>query len=116
MTRKVSIESIDEILPDRIYRTSLAEMVFGYAPQRARDLEKCGQLPPSFPLSPSSKFRAWTGQQILDHRAQMRKLAEANAKVERERPAQPQPQPLALQPKIKKQKLRPPHKSARTTS
>ena len=107
MTRKVSIESIGEILLDRIYRTTLAAMIFGYAPQRARDLEKSGQLPPSFPLSPSSKFRAWTGQQILDHRAEMRKLAEQKAKAERER--SPQPQPAALQPKIKKLKLRPPN-------
>jgi hypothetical protein len=108
MTRKGSTELIGEILPDQIYRTTLATTIFGYAPQRARDLEKSGQLPQSFPLSPSSKFRAWTGAQILDHRARMRALAGQQAKAERERP--PQPQPLALQRKIKKMKLRPPKK------
>jgi hypothetical protein len=106
MTRKGSTELIGEILPDQIYRTTLAATIFGYAPSRARDLEKTGELPPSFPLSPKSKYRAWLGQQILDHRARMKELAEANAKALRERPKQPQPP--ALQPKVKKQKLRRP--------
>jgi hypothetical protein len=106
MTRKATVESIGAILPDAIYRTSLAPTIFGYGPQRARDLEKSGQLPPSFPLSPKSKYRAWTGQQILDHRADMRKQAEETAKAVRDRPKQEQPK--ALQPKIKKLKLRKP--------
>jgi len=115
MTRKAVIESIGGIRADQIYRTNLAPTIFGYGVERARTLEKSGQLPPSFPLSASSKYRAWTGQQILDHRADMRELAEANAKALRER--SPQAQPAALQPKIKKQKLRPPNpKSARASS
>jgi hypothetical protein len=108
MTRKATVESIGAILPDQIYRTSLAPTIFGYGPQRARDLEKSGQLPLSSPLSPKSKYRAWTGQQILDHRAAMRKLAEETAKALRDRPKQEQP--LALQPKVKKLKLRSPSK------
>jgi hypothetical protein len=111
MTRKSSIEEIGEILPDRIYRTSQAATIFGYGPQRARDLEKSGDLPPSFPLSPASKFRAWTGAQILQHREEMRKLAAANLEVERKRA--PEAQPPALQPKIKKMKLRAPSNSGR---
>jgi hypothetical protein len=109
MTRKPIIQSIGEILPDQIYRTTLAATIFGFAPQRARDLEKAGELPPSFPLSPSSRYRAWLGQQILEHRERMRELAEANAKALRDRPKQPQPDSL----KIKRTKLRPPGKTAK---
>jgi hypothetical protein len=105
MTRKVLvIEAVGDIQPHRIYRTTLAPTIFGYAPQRARDLEMAGELPPSFPLSPSSKYRAWLGQDIINHRNRMRELSEANAKAKAARPKQEQP--LAL--KIKKQKLRPP--------
>jgi hypothetical protein len=110
MTRKAVIEPIGEIIPDQIYRTTLAPTIFGYGVNRARDLEKAGELPPSFPLSEFSKYRAWTGQQILDHRSRMKEIAEANAKALRERPKQQQP--LALQPKIKKQKLRKPAQAA----
>jgi hypothetical protein len=39
-----------------------------------------GGLPMPFPLSPTSRFRAWTGRQIIEHRAQMRALAAERAK------------------------------------
>jgi hypothetical protein len=105
MTRKkVSVELIGEILPDQIYRTTLSPAIFGYGKQRTDDLVRTGELPTPFPLSPSSRFKAWTGEQIIAHRARMREIAAAQLKAERP----PQPQPLALQPKIKKLKLRPP--------
>jgi hypothetical protein len=110
MTTRKAVVSIGAIDPHAIYRTSLAPSIFGYGPQRARDLEKNGLLPPSFPLTESSKARVWTGAQVLEHRARMRELAEQQAKAERERPKTKQEQPVALQ-KIKKVKLRPPSKA-----
>jgi hypothetical protein len=107
MTRKAVIRPIGEIIPDQIYRTTLAATIFGYSANRARDLEKDGELPASFPLSPKSKYRAWLGSQILAHRARMQELAVQQAKALRDRPPQ-QPQPEALKPKIKKLKLRKP--------
>jgi hypothetical protein len=102
---------IGNIEPDRIYRVTQSAALFGYGQQRTIDLIESGDLPVPFPLSARSRFKAWTGQQILDHRAAMQKLAEAKAKAF-ERPAQPQPP--ALQPQIKKLKLRPPSNAARS--
>jgi hypothetical protein len=101
--RKEVIESIRAIIPDQIYRVTLSPAIFGLGSQATRDKIRTGELPLPAPLSPSSRFEAWTGQQILDHRAAMRKQAEEKAKTLRERPPQKQP-PL----KIKKMKLRKP--------
>jgi hypothetical protein len=109
--RKVSTELIGEILPDQIYRTTLSPAIFGYGQQRVIDLVEMGELPVPFPLSPSSRFKAWTGQQIIDHRARMKELAAAQLEIERNRPAQPQSP--ALTAKIKKMKLRAPSNSGR---
>jgi hypothetical protein len=106
---KPNLEPIGEILPGMLYRTTLCPVIFGYGPQRRDDLIEKEELPRPAPLSKSSRFEYWTGQQILDHRAAMRKLAEEKAAADKLRPAQPQP--LALQHKIKKQKLRPPSKA-----
>jgi hypothetical protein len=103
--RKDSSELIGAILPDQIYRTTLSPAIFGYGTQRTRDLIREQKLPLPAPLTPGSRFEFWTGAQILQHRADMRKLAEEKAKADRARP--PQEQPLALQPKTKKLKLRP---------
>jgi hypothetical protein len=109
--RKGNTELIGEILPDAIYRTSQSPSIFGYGPQRTKELIRKQELPLPAPLTPSSRFEFWTGAQILAHRANMRKLAEEKAKAERNRPKQEQPK--ALQPKIKKLKLRPPNKVTR---
>jgi len=116
MTRKRRTERqwLGEIDPAGTYRTTLSEELFGLGPQARADKEKIGELPPSFPLSPSSRFKAWTGQQVLDHRARMKELAEEKAKAElaaaKDRPPTPQPKQLAAAQKIKKLKLRPPAK------
>jgi hypothetical protein len=101
--RKKSVQLIGEIEPQQIYRVTLSPALFGYGQQRTNDLIESGELPMPFPLSASSRFRAWTGTQIIEHRARMQELAAAKLKVER--PAQPQP---VAQQKIKKLKLRPP--------
>jgi hypothetical protein len=108
MTRRKSapMEMIEDIKPDRLYRTTLSNQIFGYGQQRTKDLIDAGELPLPFPLSPSSRYRGWLGAQIIEHRARMRELAAANLEIERTRA--PQQQPLALQPKIKKLKLRSP--------
>ena len=82
----------------------------GKSVKSAMHKEKRGELPKSFPLSPSSRYRAWTGQQVLDHRAKMQVLAAEQAVAEK-RP-QP-PQFAAAKQKIKKQKLHPPVAKAR---
>jgi hypothetical protein len=92
--RKASTELIGEIQPDRIYRTTLSPAIFGYGPQATRDKIKSGELPTPFPLSASARFDAWTGKQILDHRARMQALAAE--KAEDERAAEKKPQPSAL--------------------
>jgi hypothetical protein len=102
--KKKPVELIGDIKPDQIYRTTLSPAIFGLGPQATSDKEKIGELPPSFPLSPSSRFRAWTGQQILDHRAKMQALAAEQATEKRPQP----PQFVGTRLKIKKQKLRPP--------
>jgi hypothetical protein len=73
--RKRSELLISEIRPDQIYRTTLSPVLFGYGPQATRDKIRSGELPTPFPLSPSARFEAWTGKQILEHRAQMQALA-----------------------------------------
>jgi ParB-like nuclease family protein len=100
--KRKHVQLIGEIQPDQVYRVDQSSAIFGYGPQSIRNKIKNGQLPQPAPLSASSRFLCWTGQQVLDHRAQMRELAEQRAKADRDRPVQPQP--LALQPKIKKLK------------
>jgi len=110
MTRKrhAGRQRLGEIDPAGIYRTTLSEEIFSLGPQAVTDKEKTGELPPSFPLSASSRFRAWTGQQILDHRASMKELAEKELAAAKDRPPMPQPKQLEAGQKTKKLKLRPP--------
>ena len=96
MTKRKVAESIGEIQSDRIYRTTLSPAIFGYGPQATRDKIRNGELPMPFPLSPTSRFEAWTGAQILEHRARMRALAEAKAKAIAEANKLPRSQPSAL--------------------
>jgi hypothetical protein len=74
MTRRKSapMEMIEDIKPDRLYRTTLSNQIFGYGQQRTKDLIDAGELPLPFPLSPSSRYRGWLGAQIIEHRACMR--------------------------------------------
>ena len=112
MTRSKDVvtEMLDQIQPDRIYRTNLSPQIFGYGPERTRDLIAAGELPAPFPLTPSSKYSAWTGKQILEHRARVQKIGEA--KVEAARAATKQSPPDKLR-KIKKLKLKKPAKRGR---
>src|ERR1035441_2010476 len=98
MTRKrhAGRQRLGEIDPAGIYRTTLSEELFGVGQQATKDKEKTGELLPSFPLSASSRFRAWTGQQILDHLAKMQKLAAEQLEVKRAAADQPLPQPAGL--------------------
>ena len=93
--RKIEVEPIGDIQPDRIYRTTLSSAIFGYGPQATRNKIRNGELPMPFPLSPTSRFEAWTGRQIIEHRAQMQALAAEKAKaiVDSKRL---RPRPLAL--------------------
>jgi len=92
--RKLEVELNGDIQPDRIYRTTLSPAIFGYGPQATRDKIRNGDLPTPFPLSPTSRFEAWTGRQIIEHRAQMQALAAEKAKAIADR--RPRPRPLAL--------------------
>ena len=111
--RKDDVQLID-IVPDRIYRTTMSEELFGLGPQATADKIKNGELPMAFPLSESSRARAWTGQQILEHRARMRELAAKKLEVERARPKQEQPRELIGKTKVRKAKLRPPGAAPKT--
>jgi hypothetical protein len=104
--KRQRVEMIYDIQPEQIYRTNRSEELFGFGPQVTAEKIKKHELPTPFPLSASSIFKAWTGQQILDHRAAMRKLADQKAEADKLRSKQEQP--LALRGKVKKQKLRKP--------
>jgi hypothetical protein len=115
--RKDSLPNdVGKIDPDGRYRTSLCVAIFGYGPARTRQKIEAGELPMPSPLSASSRVEAWSGTQILEHRAKMEKLAvarlEAKREAERLRVEQgikrPQPPELVGKRHIKKLKLRPP--------
>jgi hypothetical protein len=112
MTRKRHAvrHMLGKIDPAGFYRTTLSEEIFGLGPQATADNEEAGDIPPSSPISPSSRFRGWYGQQILDHRANMQKLAAEQLEAKRAAADQLQPKALADAVKIRKQKLRPPAK------
>jgi hypothetical protein len=97
--RKVEVALIGDIVPDRIYRTNLSPAIFGYGPQATKDKIESGELPPPFPLSETSRFKAWTGRQIIEHRAKMQALAAekaANKVITDSKRSRPQPQPPAF--------------------
>jgi hypothetical protein len=94
--RKIEVELTGGIQPVQIYRTTLSSTIFGYGPQATRDKIRNGELPMPFPLSPTSRFEAWTGRQIIEHRAQMQALATEKAKAIADR-KRPRLQPPALQ-------------------
>ena len=84
--RKDEVGLIEDIKPDQIYRTTMSQELFCLGPQATADKIKSGELPPPFPLSESSRARAWTGQQILDHRVKMRELAAVQLAAARAKP------------------------------
>jgi hypothetical protein len=108
--RKREIPLLEEIRPDQLYRTTLAPAIFSLGWQACKNKIRSGDLPRPFPLTPGSKYEAWTGQQILDHRRDMQALAEAKAVTDAARPRQSQPAGFKKKPvpapKIKKIKLR----------
>jgi hypothetical protein len=110
--RKREIPLLGAINPDQLYRTTLAPAIFNLGWQACKNKIKSGDLPRPSPLTPGSKYEAWTGQQILDHRKDMQALAEQKAPVDAARPKQEQPvgfkraAKAAPATKIKKTKLR----------
>jgi hypothetical protein len=91
-------ELVGAINPDSIFRTDMAEELFGFGPQQTRQKIKNDELPMPSPLTASSRIGFWTGQQILDHRAKMEELKLAKHKA--------LPPPKTTPAKIKKVKLR----------
>jgi hypothetical protein len=105
MTRpKAAVQLIGEINPAQVYPTAQGPAIWGLGWQATKNKIKAGQLPRPSPLTPGSNREGWTGQQILDHRRDMRALAEAKAVADAARPKQKQP--AAFQKKVKKVKLR----------
>ena len=94
--------------PDRPQKYGL--YYFGYEQAAIDILEKKKLLPLSFQLSEGGRARAWTGGQILDHRAEMQKRAEAELAAAKDQPPMPQPKALVNVRKVKKVKLRRPIK------
>jgi aminoglycoside phosphotransferase (APT) family kinase protein len=107
---------LSELRRDEIVRKKFGPFYFGYQQAAIDALEKKKKLPLSFPLSEGGRARAWRGGQIIDHIAEMQKLAAAElaaeeaaraAAVAKDQPPTPQPAGLAAAQKIKKVKLRP---------
>jgi len=116
LAKKEKLVPIGPIDPSHVYRTNLSVELFGIGPQRVRDLIRLKRLPTPMQLAGSATAQAWTGQQILDHREKMQKLADE--KLESDLARGPRDQPDALvgarkkTNKIKKIKLRPPAQHA----
>lgn len=111
MTKKsqdVMPVDLSELRRDQIVRKKYGRFYFGYEQAAIDALEKKKKLPLSFPLSEGGRARAWTGAQILDHRAEMQKRAEAELAAAKDQPPMPQPKALADVPRVKKIKLRRP--------
>jgi hypothetical protein len=111
MTKKpqdVMPVELSELRRDQIVRKKYGPFYFGYEQAAIDALEKKKKLPLSFPLSEGGRARAWTGAQILDHRADMQKRAEAELAAAKDQPPMPQPKALADVHKVKKVKLRRP--------
>jgi hypothetical protein len=102
--RKREIPLLEEIRPDQLYRTTLAPAIFSLGWQACKNQIKAGKLPRPFPLSEGSKYEAWSGRQILEHREKMQALAEQKAVTDAARPKQSQP--AGFKKKVKKLKLR----------
>jgi hypothetical protein len=100
--RKREIPILGAINPDQLYRTTLSVAIFNLGWQATKNKIKGGELPRPSPIFEGSKYEAWTGQQILDHRRDMRALAEQKAAIDAARPKQSQPAAF----KRKKLKLR----------
>jgi hypothetical protein len=112
LAKKEKLVPIGPIDPSHVYRTSLSVELFGVGPQRIRDLIRLKRLPTPMQLAGSATAQAWTGQQILDHRAMMQKLADDKLKADLAMGPRDQPDALVgarkKTNKIKKTKLRPP--------
>jgi hypothetical protein len=104
--RRKDVLPIGEIDPGQFYRTTMSPAIFNIGTQATKNKIRDGKLPRPSPLNEGSHIYGWTGRQILDHRARMQALAEANAAADAVREKQPQPE--ALRKKVKKTKLRRP--------
>jgi hypothetical protein len=109
MTRRVpaDIEKI-EIFPDNVYRTTLGYPLIGLGPDQVRKGILDRTLPTPHRPTPNSKYEVWTGQQILDYRAERQRIAAQELEAERKNPT-PQPPQLAKvndRPRPRKVKLR----------
>src|SRR3954451_14268027 len=107
--RKIVGDPVTEIVPGAVYRVSLGDLIFGFAPEATKQKIRSGELPLPFPLSPSSRVQAWTGQQILEHRSRMQALAAEKLGAERcaYKDRQPQPQPKAfVEAAVKRRKIK----------
>lgn len=104
--RRKDVALIEAINPDQLYGTQLAPAIFNLGWQACKNKIRLGQLPRPAPLNAGSKLEAWTGQQILDHRKDMRELAEAKAVIDAARPRQPQPKAFIKKKRTEKKKLR----------
>jgi hypothetical protein len=110
MTKKsqdVMPVELSQLRRDQIIRKKYGPFYFGYEQAAIAALEKKKKLPLSFLLSEGGRARAWTGAQILDHRAEMQKRAEAELAAAKDQPPMPQPKALVAA-KTKKLKLRAP--------
>jgi hypothetical protein len=111
-SRDVVPVELSELRRDQVIRKKWGWFYFGYEQARIDALEKQKKLPRSFPLSEGGRARAWTGAQILDHRAEMQKRAEAELAAAKDQPPMPQPEAL-VKANVKKVKLRRPSNAVR---
>jgi hypothetical protein len=107
-------ELMGDIIPSKMYRTTLAPVLFGLGPQTLKAKILAGELPAPVPLTEGSRFEAWLGSQIIEHRERMKLVAEERVKALREAAAAPvQPAAPRKPVKTKKMKLVPPSRKAR---
>jgi hypothetical protein len=114
LPKPVLVEPV-KIFPDCVYRTTLSYALFGYGAEQTRKKIRTGELPPPFQSTPTAGFEVWTGQQILDVRAEQQKAAALKLEAARKNPPQQKAAFAAVKdkPRIRKLKLRPPVAKAR---
>lgn len=68
-----------DIYPFQIVRKHKGGPYFGYAPNQIDEKIKTGEIPAPIPLSATGRAMGWTGQMIIDHHAELMKLAAKRA-------------------------------------
>jgi hypothetical protein len=89
-----------EIYPHQIIRQKDGPAYFGFGHAQLDAKIASGEVPAPIPLSATGRAKGWTGQMIMDHHAELQKLAAKRA-------AEAKAEALAVEAVAKSQKSKP---------